>query len=272
MLGLVDGLLKLCRESHYVHIAYIGSIDPCLTDPRTSPDNLIILDKSRAGKGPPYRSSPSPGKGIGLFATEFIPKGTTIFKEKTVLTCPTQGRLDARDLQNIFDQVARLSPHLQAGILSLSGQVPVLAPRTPLMVYYRALLRQDVFYADGSRMAWREYSKLEKVIRVFYTNAAAVYKSRSRLSFWKPMSVGDGLFLTFSRMNHSCEPNADWDTCHSPGTMSVWAGKDIRPNEEITITYIGGIDQPVEKRRKRLAQWGFVCQCTKCGAIPRDEK
>lgn len=233
------------------------------------PEDLIILDRSRAGRGPLYKSASSPGKGIGLFATEFIPKGTTIFEEKTVLTCPTQGRLDSRDLQNIFDQVVSLSPRLQNGIFNLSGQVPVLAPKTPLMVYYRAMLRQDVFYADGSRLAWREYSKIQKVIRVFYTNAAAIYENPSGRWFWKQRSVGDGLFLTFSRMNHSCEPNADWNTSQSPGVMSVWAGKDIRPNEEITISYIGGLDQPVEQRRKRLAQWGFICQCTRCGALPK---
>lgn len=140
------------------------------------------------------------------------------------------------------------------------------------MVYYRAILRQEVFYADGSRLSWREYSKLQKIIRAFYTNAASIYENASTRWFWKHRSVGDGLFLTFSRMNHSCEPNADWSTYHSPGTMSVWAGKDIQPNEEITISYIGGIDQPVETRRKRLAQWGFVCQCTRCGAVPSGDE
>lgn len=231
------------------------------------PEDLIVVDNSRIGIGPLYRSSPSPGKGIGLFAAEFIPKGTTIFKEKTVLTCPTQGRLDSNDLQNIFDQVASLSPQLQDGVLSLAGKVPVLAPKTPLMVYYRAMLRQDVFHGDGSRLSWREYSKIQKVIRVFYTNAAAIYAKSSSWWFWKQRSVGDGLFLTFSRMNHSCAPNADWNTSHIPGVMLVWAAKDIQPEEEITISYIGGLDQPVEKRRQRLAQWGFVCQCVRCGTI-----
>lgn len=254
-------------------IAYIEIVDPCLSDPHTGPDDLITSDEIRAAKGPLYKSSPSPGKGIGLFATEFIPKGTTIFKEKTVLTCPTQGRLDANDLQNIFDQVVSLSPQLQYGVLSLAGKVPVLAAKTPLMVYYRAMLRQDVFHPDGSRLSWREHSKIQKVIRVFYTNAAAVYEKSSGWQwFWKQRSVGDGLFLTFSRMNHSCEPNADWNTTSSPGVMTVWAGQDIQPDDEITISYIGGINQPVEKRRKRLAQWGFVCQCTKCGPIPKDTK
>lgn len=233
---------------------------------------MIIPEQSRAGKSALYKSSHSPGKGIGLFATEFIPKGTSILREKTVLTCPTQGRLDARDLQNIFDQVSALSPRLQDGILRLSGKVPVLAPKTPLMVYYRALLRQDIVHPDGSRLSWREFAKLQKVLRVFYTNAAAVYEGTATRWFWKQRAVGDGLFLTFSRMNHSCAPNADWDTCYDPGVMLVWAKKDIQAGEEIAISYIGKLDQPVEDRRKRLAQWGFVCQCVKCGPPPREAK
>lgn len=229
---------------------------------------MIITEKRRAGEGPLYTSSYSPGKGIGLFATQFIPKGATIFTEKTVLTCPTQGRLDARDLQNIFDQVSQLPPPLQEGILSLSGKVPALAPKSPLMVYYRALLRRDVYHPDGSRLNWREFSKLQRVLRVFYTNAAAVYEGTSTRWYWKQRAVGDGLFLTFSRMNHSCEPNADWDTYYAPGVMTVWARRDIQAHEEIAISYIGKLDAPVDFRRKRLAQWGFVCQCEKCGPPP----
>lgn len=244
------------------------SIDPFLTDFLAAPDDLIIPEPKQTQNHALYESSNSPGKGVGLFATQFIPKGTHILKEKTVLTCPTQGRLDERDLQNIFDQVSTLSPSLQSGILSLSGKVPVLSPKSPLMVYYRALLRQKVYHPDGSRLSWREFSKLQKVLRVFYTNAAAIYEGTSTRWLWQQKAVGDGLFLTFSRMNHSCEPNADWDTYYDPGVMMVWAKRDIQADEEISISYIGKLDEPVEVRRKRLAQWGFICSCAKCGPPP----
>lgn len=252
-----------------MHFADTEGVDPCLTNPLATPDDLIIAERIQAGKDVVYKAANSPGKGIGLFATQFIPKGSHILAEKTVLTCPTQGRLDARDLQNIFDQVCALSASLQNGILSLSGKVPMLSPKSSLMVYYRALLRQDVHHPDGSRLSWREVSKLQKVLKVFYTNAAAIYQGTSTRWFWQQRAVGDGLFLTFSRMNHSCEPNADWDTYYGPGVMIVWAKGDIRADEEITISYIGKLHEPVEARRKRLAQWGFNCTCVKCCPLPR---
>lgn len=253
-----------------MYFADATSIDPCLTDSLATPDDLIIAEKHEAGRQALFKPSSSPGKGIGLFATELIPKGTHILKEKTILTCPTQGRLDARDLQNIFDQVSTLSPSLQHGILSLAGKIPVLTPKSPLMVYYRALLRQDVYHPDGSRLTWRESLKLQKVLKVFYTNAAAIYEGTSTWWFWQQRAVGDGLFLTFSRMNHSCEPNADWATYHEPGVMMVWAKRDIQADEEISISYIGNLHQSVEVRRKRLAQWGFICSCVKCGPPPNE--
>lgn len=251
----------------------MNDADPCLTDPEATPRDLIIRETKREGNEPVYKLSSSPGKGMGLFATELIPKGTNILEEKPVLTCPAlsghRGSIrNPEYLLNFAIQIFSLSPHLQRGVFSLRGEL-VTVPAS-LMRQYREILGQ-LCHPDGSHISWRESSRLQDALRIFYTNAATMYEGSSTRLFWRPTEVGDGLFLTFSRMNHSCDPNALWDTdLHGrSGVMSVWAGRDIRPNEEITISYIAAVHtgKPVETRRQILHRWGFECQCSKCGEI-----
>lgn len=243
-----------------------------MTDPKATPDNLIILDAEREGKkGPVYKLACSPGKGMGLFATEFIPKGAKILDEKPVLTCPTLDgprgpKHNTQYLLGFVAQVFSLSPQLQLEVFHLRGEKASVPP--PSMRRFRDVLDQ-FSHPDGSRLSWRESLRLQDALRIFYTNAAAMYGGSSTWWFWRPAELGDGLFLTFSRMNHSCEPNASWDTdLHGrPGVMSVRAERDIKKDEEITISYIPVANRPVEKRRQMLRGWGFDCQCAKCGPL-----
>lgn len=263
-------LLQYTRMSN-THLPLIT--DPCLTDHKATPDDLIIPNRDREGKGPLYELSKSPGKGQGLFATEFIQKGTQILQEKPVLTCPAlDSHLGSKNnpifLLNFVAQIFNLAPCLQQGLFSLRGEQ--VAVPSPSMRYYRAVLDQFL-HADGSKLSLRECLRLQDAVRIFFTNAAAMYEGSSTWWFWRPKELGDGLFLTFSRMNHSCEPNALWDTDLNgrSGVMSVWAEKDIQPGEEITISYIPltVVNKPREKRRQILRRWGFDCQCTKCGSL-----
>lgn len=141
------------------------------------------------------------------------------------------------------------------------------------MSHYGRILNEHVYHADGGQLSWRESLRLQDALRIFYTNAATLYEPDATWSNLRPAKeeVGDGLFLTFSRINHSCEPNAVWDTGRNGGVMEVRAKSTIEPGEEITISYIGQIDKPVEERRKVLRRWGFECQCKKCGPLKGDE-
>jgi lysine-specific demethylase 8 len=72
-----------------------------------------------------------------------------------------------------------------------------------------------------------------------------------------------------TKMNHSCEPNVilvyktrGWGRDH-PLVAYVVALKDIVPGEELTISYITSEDS-YEERQAALANYGFVCKCSKC--------
>lgn len=267
-------------------------------------------------RDPGYTIAKSPGKGMGLFATRFIPANAKILDEKPVLTLPagsqvgTNQMLQSSDLHGFVAQVFDLSPALREAVMKLQGERVALW--RPQMEHYRELLRREEFPVAGddegtadSRssmtvdhrhrrrcrrlLSLEERSQLEHVLRVFYTNAAALVGSlrlpslaptqeahndnddNKSAAATKMTHVGDGLFLTFSRINHSCEANAVWDTCRRPGVMSIRAARDIRPGEEITISYFWETAEAVEKRRERTKGWGFVCQCLKCGPIGLSE-
>ena len=72
-----------------------------------------------------------------------------------------------------------------------------------------------------------------------------------------------------TKMNHSCEPNVilvyktrGWGRDH-PLVAYIVALRDISPGEELTISYITS-DESYEERQASLANYGFVCKCSKC--------
>jgi hypothetical protein len=72
-----------------------------------------------------------------------------------------------------------------------------------------------------------------------------------------------GLFLTASRLNHSCIPNADHYYDIKSGYKPVFANRDIEAGEEITISYINHVN-PQVLRQMELKTRGFVCRCSAC--------
>ena len=106
---------------------------------------------------------------------------------------------------------------------------------------------------------------------------AAVSEGRFRdtvgddLDYIFPPLDGTAMYFTACKMNHSCDPNVivlykgrGWGKKH-PLTAYCIAYKDIEEGEELTISYIEN-DDPLEKRKSDLANYGFTCTCPKCEA------
>ena len=74
------------------------------------------------------------------------------------------------------------------------------------------------------------------------------------------------LFLTTSRINHSCEPNTR-SRQTSEGHKVVTSIRDIEEGEELTLRYM---DHKLFSRREWQAEtqriWGFVCNCAGCSS------
>jgi len=92
------------------------------------------------------------------------------------------------------------------------------------------------------------------VLGIVTTNVLPLGKSNS-----------GGLFLEASRINHSCQPNAQHAWNDSLGHLTVHALHDIEADREITISYISGISSGyVERQRHLMNVFSFACACELC--------
>jgi len=78
---------------------------------------------------------------------------------------------------------------------------------------------------------------------------------------------GVALYSLQSCANHSCSPNAEITFQHNNFRLSLMALKDLEPDEEICISYLGECDleRSRHSRRKMLMEnYLFACECQKC--------
>jgi hypothetical protein len=78
-------------------------------------------------------------------------------------------------------------------------------------------------------------------------------------------SNNGGLFLEASRINHSCQPNAQHAWNDDLGHLTIHALRDIEADHEITISYISGVSLGYAERQRHLMDaFSFVCACELC--------
>ncbi|KAK0704896.1 hypothetical protein B0H67DRAFT_649295 [Lasiosphaeris hirsuta] len=80
-----------------------------------------------------------------------------------------------------------------------------------------------------------------------------------------------GLFPETARINHGCDPNASIRLDEQTLAMVAKATRDIKPGEEIQISYIP-LGLPQALRARALRNWGFECTCSLCTAPPADRE
>lgn len=78
-------------------------------------------------------------------------------------------------------------------------------------------------------------------------------------------SIGSAraLYNDISRANHSCVPNANYQSHFSYLEGTLHALHPIKAGEEITISYLDVLTSSLE-RQAILAEYAFVCQCECC--------
>lgn len=86
-------------------------------------------------------------------------------------------------------------------------------------------------------------------------------------------SEGSGLYVTQSKINHSCRPNAEARFPYSNYIVAVTATREIHPGEEICISYVDEcfLERSRHTRQKYLAEnYLFLCKCIKCEEQAKD--
>lgn len=103
-------------------------------------------------------------------------------------------------------------------------------------------------------------ARIHPIIGIIWTNSISISRQES------------GLFITASRFNHACVPNA----CHSWNSdltaITIHATADIREGEEITNSYLEGAGSWAARRTVLARDFGFNCDCHCCKLVDVERK
>lgn len=183
------------------------------------------------------------GKGIGLIATQNIPRGTRILSDNVLISINAPN-------YDIVGSAYALSLQARQTLLDLSRNTR----------------------KHGSAWSWFESIWLSKsqprsmrmnhdIINVFRNNN---------------FDIGSGLRAVFpaaARINHACVPNAQGNFNTSLNKFTIHATHDIQDGEELSISYLE--DQLALKTSRQeilLDRYGFGCMCAACTASDRVAK
>ncbi|KAF2249114.1 SET domain-containing protein [Trematosphaeria pertusa] len=207
-----------------------------LAHPSTCPLPLSsILDYACPSPPEPYIVKPSPGKGLGVFASHSLETGSIIMREAPILRIspPDSTQGSGYPLSEVTKLVRqefeRLSPAEQSEVLGLTYHTQ-----------------------PGEK---EKEDKDEVLGLIFRTNA---YNTGSSI----------GLFPKIARINHSCRPNAAYYWSEKLNRRIIYASRPILRGEEISVSYIPLL-LPRAERQQRLHRYGFTCSCSACDQQPR---
>ena len=98
----------------------------------------------------------------------------------------------------------------------------------------------------------------EKLFCIWDSNGHSVGEIDFR--FEEQDKVGAALFLSGSRINHSCYPNAVQSFCNKTARIRIMSLRSIKKGEEVTITYC-----PLHMNKSgRVKRLKFECSCERC--------
>ena len=185
-----------------------------------------------------------------MFATRPISAGTCILAESPMLVIP-HGHYLKSDVEAAY---SRLSVEQQGTYMTLAsahGQSSSLYP---------SQIHPAIPQREKQRIQEQHEARIapsKSVLSIFMTNAMQ----------WGSQGEGAAVFMTASRINHSCVPNAHFawnqNLDGGRGMETVYAVKDIAQGEEVTLTYCDPL-YDTAMRRWELQHYGFRCDCKAC--------
>ncbi|KAL9000403.1 MAG: hypothetical protein Q9169_000920 [Polycauliona sp. 2 TL-2023] len=200
-------------------------------------DNLVRLYEVRA----------TASKGLGVFATRDITRGTRIMSERPLLRC-------SRKPPFILIAFCQIPVDDQKQFLSLSTHFT-----KDNIAQLEDQLRsfQDNFLGVGDpNPVTLTIEQQANIVDIFATNCFGTHD----------LQAGDeysAVFADACRINHSCLPNVRHGWNDILGHETVHAVQDIKAGEEIVTTYIG-VPRDRAGRQSDLSPWGFQCDCRAC--------
>ena len=191
---------------------------------------------------PPFGIQKIEGKGNGLVANRKICFGEIIFREKPLLVINNNASENYEDwCQYVVDKVEQLSSENKKVYTTLADNPAFSKTSEMLFIKFK-----------------KDYTEERlKYLRILRTNGINVDDQGDTTC----------VYSRFSLINHSCDPNSMRNLEDGAEMeVTVTAARDIPKGEEILIKYFNqeaaGLIR--EKRRLKLLNWGFQCNCDVC--------
>ena len=226
-----------------------SSDSPTSSSPRSSLSSLTDILLSPISKTL-FNLAPSPGKGLGLFATTFIPIGTRILSELPLLVLPALNSLC------IVPAVSALSPTERETFFSLSH--PEDEERDEELGVFLEMVEM-MGEEMGMQVDGLSIEDQVAACGIVFANTFAIFTPNGQQR--------SGIFATATRINHSCIPNVYPSYNAHLNRLTVHATRDIHPGEELSTTYIPlCLPRAARNSAAYLGRYGFVCACRSCDA------
>lgn len=176
------------------------------------------------------------GKGLGLFATQRIPRGQRILTDNALLSITGSNG-------DILRSAYQLSQQARQILLGLSSNA----------TKHSSLLRwlESIWL---SRWEPRSLRTNHSIINIFRNNNFDIGNSVR------------AIFPAAARINHACVPNSQGNYNHSLNAFTIHAVHDVLPDEEITVSYLWDqLGLRDWRQNTLLERYGFACSCNTCG-------
>ncbi|KAF2849702.1 SET domain-containing protein [Plenodomus tracheiphilus IPT5] len=188
---------------------------------------LLLRDNVCSGPPEVFTVYSSPGKGLGVFATQDLEIGDIVMRETPAIRIKPPS-------------VSKGSPYPMSTISRLVQEQFQSLPTEA----------QDEIMSLTFHATTAEKDTHDRLGLIFRTNA---YNTGTDI----------GLFPKIARINHSCRPNTSYYWSEKLNKRIVFASREIKRGEEFSVSYISLL-LTREERQMRLNQYGFKCACEVC--------
>ncbi|KAE8453013.1 hypothetical protein EG329_012200 [Mollisiaceae sp. DMI_Dod_QoI] len=203
-------------------------------------------------------------KGLGVFAKSLIPRGTRIFSERPLLSLrPDQSASDIYTLSRLLapkdrQKLLSLSSHITTSLTFLRWNQALFYTLKSLFKNFPFLLPRYCHFEPHRPGIFQSRNSLREhvaILSIFRSNAFQLATKE----------IYQAVFPGISRINHDCVPNAQGNWSEGLGRFNVHATRDIRRDEEVSLSYLGDVAALRDARWGKLKDgYGFECGCEAC--------
>ncbi|RMY49548.1 hypothetical protein D0865_07420 [Hortaea werneckii] len=202
-----------------------------------------------------YQIRHTAAKGLGVFATRNIPRGTRILAEKPVILVKSE-----RDVYNAFRSLHEQDRN-ELMQLSVSSQ-----RRSNILGWAEGLWHASQQALSGGLVV--VHGDGQTKTRLPDINSITEYPAVLNVFRNNNFDIGNGtqaIFKDISRLNHACIPNAQGNFNANLDRFTIHALRPISEDEEITLSYLAEHGASRSARQNRLqSNYGFPCDCPAC--------